>query len=499
MPGGNGKRKKGYAENYQKKQKKDGEFQDQEDSDSDNSIISGVLSSDLESDKDFSTQSMENRVTPTLQKNLNVQIPENNSSEIETTKLYLQAQEEEIKLSKKNPITIRDALHKISKSAIQGVQFLENGNLIVLCETNQIEKFLSTTSLDMDSTRIGVAFSIARNEKIFQAKIFSYNLKDVSPELIQAELANQNVTKVEKLLKDPTKSDVPLFLLTFSTKDIPTYVYVAYCRIKVEDYIPNPFRCTNCCRYGHTKTYCRSQKPICGKCSVKGHFTENCKSEVIKCPNCDGKHEAFHKKCPKTIQEKEIHRIKHENGIGYFEAKEIYISELKQSFQFQNDSHFPSLPNQKKQASFPTKKNSPITVWSSSRKPINLEPTDPSQQSLPSLPSQQSPSQFSMPTNSDNTIENSQQFVLSQNGSNFRQSSGNKNICDHTCKSNSKNESHKIYSIMIPLLIKILFSESSEEKAGYLKELGESLQIKDQIKHAVASHQTLSNLLSQYE
>ncbi|GFU90489.1 putative RNA-directed DNA polymerase from transposon X-element [Trichonephila clavipes] len=65
-------------------------------------------------------------------------------------------------------------------------------------------------------------------------------------------------------------------ILTFSTPDLPQTVKMAYIRCPVRPYIPNPLRCFQCQRYGHSKNVCRGQ-PTCPRCGESGHDSADCK------------------------------------------------------------------------------------------------------------------------------------------------------------------------------------------------------------------------------
>ena len=89
----------------------------------------------------------------------------------------------------------------------------------------------------------------------------------------------------------------------------------------MEEYIPNPLRCINCFRYGHTKNHCKRQK-ICARCGQDSHETSSCNFQ-IQCVSCKGPHYATAKECPKWLEEKEIQKIKIQQRIPYPEARKI--------------------------------------------------------------------------------------------------------------------------------------------------------------------------------
>ncbi|GFW58785.1 uncharacterized protein TNCV_379681 [Trichonephila clavipes] len=110
-------------------------------------------------------------------------------------------------------------------------------------------------------------------------------------------------------------------ILTFSTPDLPQTVKMAYIRCPVRPYIPNPLRCFQCQRYGHSKNVCRGQ-PTCPRCGESGHDSADCKKKE-QCLNCKGEHPAYSRSCPTWITEKEITAVKIKEKISYPEARRV--------------------------------------------------------------------------------------------------------------------------------------------------------------------------------
>ncbi|GFW62636.1 uncharacterized protein TNCV_1886831 [Trichonephila clavipes] len=110
-------------------------------------------------------------------------------------------------------------------------------------------------------------------------------------------------------------------LLNVSTEEIKENmvdqksVKAAYLHCPVRPYIPNPLRCFQCQRFGHSKTVCRGQ-PTCSRCAEVGHDSANCKAKE-RCVNCKGDHSSFSRSCPTWILEKEITAVKIKNKLSY--------------------------------------------------------------------------------------------------------------------------------------------------------------------------------------
>ncbi|GFX06658.1 hypothetical protein TNCV_382541 [Trichonephila clavipes] len=93
---------------------------------------------------------------------------------------------------------------------------------------------------------------------------------NVSTEEIKENMQAQNVCDVRRITirRDGQVLNTKHLILTFSTSDFPQTVKMAYIRCPVRPYIPNPLRCFQCQRFGHSKTVCRGQ-PTCSRCAER--------------------------------------------------------------------------------------------------------------------------------------------------------------------------------------------------------------------------------------
>ncbi|GFT56826.1 uncharacterized protein TNCV_1268991 [Trichonephila clavipes] len=139
-------------------------------------------------------------------------------------------------------------------------------------------------------------------------------------------MRDQKVCAVRRITirKDGQVLNTKHLILTFSTPDLPQFVKMAYLRCPVREYIPNPLRCFNCQRYGHSKNVCRGQ-PTCPRCGEVGHDSNDC-GKKERCVNCKGEHPAYSRACPTWKQEKEITTVKIKNKISYPEARRVVSS-----------------------------------------------------------------------------------------------------------------------------------------------------------------------------
>ncbi|GFX42692.1 CCHC-type domain-containing protein [Trichonephila clavipes] len=107
---------------------------------------------------------------------------------------------------------------------------------------------------------------------------------NVSTEEIKENMQAQNVCDVRRITirRDGQVLNTKHLILTFNTPDLPQTVKMAYIRCPVRPYIPNPLRCFQCQRFGHSKTVCRGQ-PTCSRCAEVGHDSADCKAKGTMC------------------------------------------------------------------------------------------------------------------------------------------------------------------------------------------------------------------------
>ena len=90
-------------------------------------------------------------------------------------------------------------------------------------------------------------------------------------------------------------------------------------------FVPNPMRCFNCNKLGHTSQRCRvaAKCPDCGKDKHEGR----CEGPKL-CSNCNGPHASPAKDCPVWQKEKEIQRVRVEKRISFPEARQLVEAKM---------------------------------------------------------------------------------------------------------------------------------------------------------------------------
>ena len=114
-------------------------------------------------------------------------------------------------------------------------------------------------------------------------------------------------------------------VVTFDGQVLPKRIFMCYNSLPVETYVYPTIQCFRCCRYGHTKTQCRSKAPKCFKCGEE-HLGESCHKEEdsASCVMCGGFHFATNKTCPEFIRQKEIKVTMAHSCISYIEACKLH-------------------------------------------------------------------------------------------------------------------------------------------------------------------------------
>ena len=86
--------------------------------------------------------------------------------------------------------------------------------------------------------------------------IFSETLCNSSEDAILSAMENRGVVKVEQMKKriDGELKGIPRFIFTFRRTELPPLLKITDWHHEIVDqFIPNPLRCINCQKFGHTK------------------------------------------------------------------------------------------------------------------------------------------------------------------------------------------------------------------------------------------------------
>ncbi|XP_055953554.1 uncharacterized protein LOC129989199 [Argiope bruennichi] len=166
---------------------------------------------------------------------------------------------------------------------------------------------------------------------------------NLSVDYITDELKSQGVVHVHRITirRDGEIIETKHHILTFKSPKLPEHIYAGYIKLPVRPYIPNPLRCFNCQRFGHSKANCRGTL-TCARCAEKGHDSQQC-AATEKCVNCGGDHTSYSRSCSRWQLEKQIITLKIKENLSYPEARRrivaqtptpgiTYASVIKRSF-----------------------------------------------------------------------------------------------------------------------------------------------------------------------
>ena len=148
------------------------------------------------------------------------------------------------------------------------------------------------------------------------------DLTDMSEVEIRNELRDQGVVGVNRVTLKKEGEVIPTknLFMTFGSPDLPKEITVGYLKVKVALFVPNPMRCFNCNKSGHTSQRWKvaAKCPVCEKDKHEGR----CEGPKL-CSNCNGPHASSAKDCPVWQKEKEIQRVRVKKIISFPEARQL--------------------------------------------------------------------------------------------------------------------------------------------------------------------------------
>ena len=235
-----------------------------------------------------------------------------------------------IKMSDLNPFEVGRKLKTVlGKNHTCKINKIRSGLLLIEVDRKPIvDKLLKTKKID----DIPVIIEEHKALNSSQGMVYCDNveIKKMTNEQIQAEMENQNVTKVHRIQKRNGDRHEPtnLLIITFGKPLLPKYVKIGYLNVDVRTYIPNPRRCFNCQRYGHGNVTC-THDTVCPTCGQLGHEygADDC-DKVKKCYHCESEtHDATSRDCPMYKLEKLILEKKILTYVDFKEARRIVYHE----------------------------------------------------------------------------------------------------------------------------------------------------------------------------
>ena len=194
---------------------------------------------------------------------------------------------------------------------LDNVKPMKSGRVFIEVETKQqCKNLLKTTKL------LGyLPVKDSPHRTINSSKFFikCEELDKMDEEEINKELQPQGFIAVKRI-----SIRYSLYVLTIKGQFIPKNINIGYLKKETRLYIPNPQRCFQCQKFGHTKNSCKG-KAVCAGCGEEGHSLDDCQNEP-KCVNFQGDHVAISRDCPKWTIEKDIVTLKYTEKISFADA-----------------------------------------------------------------------------------------------------------------------------------------------------------------------------------
>ncbi|XP_055932954.1 uncharacterized protein LOC129962976 [Argiope bruennichi] len=195
---------------------------------------------------------------------------------------------------------------------------MRSGDLLVEVDTKkQAQNIIKLKAL----ATIPVSVSPHTSLNFSKGVITCGELYNIPLEEISSELKKQGATNVRQITirRDGQILPTKHYVLTFHSPQLPESIYAGYIKLPVVQYIPNPLRCFQCQRFGHSKVNCRGTV-TCARCAEKGHDSQQCTAQE-KCVNCGGDHPSYSRTCSRWKLEKAIITIKIKEDLTYPEAR----------------------------------------------------------------------------------------------------------------------------------------------------------------------------------
>ena len=238
--------------------------------------------------------------------------------------LIMEAADENVPLNL-NAFVLKKAIDGMANAELDNVKPMKSGRVFIEVETRQQCKNLLKTTKLLGYLPVKVSPHRTLNSSKFVIKC--EELDKMEEDEIKKELQPQGIIAVKRI-----SIRYSLYVLTIKGQTVPKRINIGYLKKETRPYIPNPQRCFQCQKFGHTTNSCKG-KAVCAGCGEEGHNLDDCKNEP-KCVNCQGDHVAISRDCPKWKIEKDIVTLKYTEKISFADARK----RLQPSFDTSNTS-----------------------------------------------------------------------------------------------------------------------------------------------------------------
>ena len=251
-----------------------------------------------------------------------------------------------------NAFVLKKAINWMANADLDSVKPMKSGSVFIEVETKQQCKNLLKTTKLLGYLPVKVSPHRTLNSSKFVIKC--EELDTMEEDEIKKELQPQGIIAVKRI-----SIRCSLYVLTIKGQNIPKKNNIGYLKKETRPYIPNPQRCFQCQKFGHTKNSCKGKAVWAGS-GEEGYNLDDCQNEP-KCVNCQGDHVAISRDCPKWKIEKDIVTLKYTEKISFADARK----RLQPSFDPSKDSYatVTQTPPQSSRPLPPWAKKNPTFNW----------------------------------------------------------------------------------------------------------------------------------------
>lgn len=215
---------------------------------------------------------------------------------------------EPAKLSSHNTFQLGRGLKHISPDFTE-VKDLQSGDLMVKTkDLKSANKFLKANYID----NIPVKFTSHKTLNSSFGRVYSKTFMKHTEEDLLLELSTDFpnfITGVRKIMRKENNQLISTgtAILTFNDIRPPAELRIGYETCTVHEYIPNPLRCKNCQKLGHTKNHCK-RAAACEEC---GNPVPHDKCDRKYCVNCESEnHNSKDPNCRTYLKYKSVNKVK---------------------------------------------------------------------------------------------------------------------------------------------------------------------------------------------
>ena len=183
--------------------------------------------------------------------------------------LIMEAADQNVPLNL-NAFVLKKAIDGMANAELDNVKPMKSGRVFIEVETKQQCKHLLKTTKLLGYLPVKVSPHITLNSSKFVIKC--EELDKMEEDEIKKELQPQGIIAVKRI-----SILYSLYVLTIKGQTIPKRINIGYLKKETRPYIPNPQRCFQCQKFGHTENSCKG-KAVCAGCGEEGHNLDDCQT-----------------------------------------------------------------------------------------------------------------------------------------------------------------------------------------------------------------------------